>query len=298
MKKSSLLNKIYPLTEYAMGEFRKYIEKYCPDISAFTVGKSILSRSIMLYRIGEGKTNVLYVGAHHGSEHMTASSLLYLIYKLVEKKRAGKYKKWQKFFSEFCVNVIPVVNPDGVELAINGPSPSPLLERQLKMVGEEGFLHWQANARGVDLNHNYDYRFYEYKKIEREREILPGRTLYSGEYPESEPETSAIMRLIRTIDFSLIVSLHSQGEEIYYYPKDERSEKIAKKAEKLSGYLISDTSGTASYGGLCDYTGRVMKIPSLTLEIGRGINPLSAVILPEVSQTVYKTLSELPFALL
>ena len=30
----------------------------------------------------------------------------------------------------------------------------------------DDFSHWQANARGVDLNHNYDSGFYEYKKIE------------------------------------------------------------------------------------------------------------------------------------
>ena len=62
-------------------------------------------------------------------------------------------------------------------------------ERRRRAVPDGDFTHWQANARGVDLNHNYDAGFLEYKQIEAEQGILGGGpTRYSGECPESEPE--------------------------------------------------------------------------------------------------------------
>jgi g-D-glutamyl-meso-diaminopimelate peptidase len=77
-----------------------------------------------------------------------------------------------------------MLNPDGVDLQIKGIEAGGILsERLLKMNGREDFSHWQANARGVDLNHNYDAGFHEYKKLEKENDICAGATRYSGEYP-------------------------------------------------------------------------------------------------------------------
>jgi g-D-glutamyl-meso-diaminopimelate peptidase len=161
-------------------------------------------------------------------------------------------------------------------------------------MAEDGvYTDWQANARGVDLNHNYSYGFGEYKKIEFEREIAPGKTLFSGAYPESEPETKALANLVRSLDFSLVVSLHSQGEEIYYFPKNDKAKRIAKSAENTLGYKISTPTDTACYGGFCDYTGCELGIPSLTLEIGRGKNPLP----PSEYHRIKERLSKLLFLL-
>ena len=143
------------------------------------------------------------------------------------------------------------------------------------------FTHWQANGRGVDLNHNYNFSFAEYKQLEMENGIEGGApTRYSGEYPESEPETGYLCNYIRFYgDFLGALTLHTQGEEIYYKSAEKAakgSEAIAKKMAQWSGYRLSEAKGLASYGGLTDWCIQTLGIPSFTLECGKGNNPLHA----------------------
>jgi g-D-glutamyl-meso-diaminopimelate peptidase len=173
--------------------------------------------------------------------------------------------------------VVPMLNPDGVELQINGKDDlNPLTERLNAMSGGD-FSRWQANGRGVDLNHNYDAGFFEYKKYEREHGITAGATLFSGEHPESEPETSALCAFIRARGIDMLIALHTQGEEIYYdfggiVP--DGGKVIAKRLSALSGYALSEPTGSAAYGGLKDWFIKEFSRPGFTVEIGKGENPL------------------------
>jgi g-D-glutamyl-meso-diaminopimelate peptidase len=273
------INDIYPPDEQKRYAVRKYIEAgFGEGVHTSVIGKSILGRPIFAYRIGTGKINVLFVGAHHASEHITASVLYSFMMKILERDRKyGKYcgidtRVYRGLYSLF---IVPVLNPDGVETSVHGVQEGPLEERQRRMLGSTAHKYWQANARGVDLNHNYDAGFYEYKNIERERGIEPGPRLYSGEFPESEPEVRSLAALVRAVKFSLIVSLHTQGEEIYSYPADSAViKRIAPRLAERLGYKLSYPEGTALYGGLCDYTSGTLGIPSITLELGRGTNPI------------------------
>ena len=261
------------------------------------LGRSILSRDIDLYKIGSGTRNVLYVGAHHGAEYLTASVLFDFI-ELLMKKRKNRASLFghdsDLLLKEFSFWIVPCMNPDGVELALNGIDDNPLSARQTRMNPSLDFSDWQANARGVDLNHNYDYGFAEYKKLEIESDITPGKTRYSGEYPESEPEVRSLASLVRSVSFSLVLSLHTQGEEIYYHPKTPRVFRLAERAEKCIGYKIKNAEGFAAFGGLCDYTGEILGVPSLTLELGKGKNPLPHSQYDAISSRVIPLLCLLP----
>ena len=152
-----------------------------------------------------------------------------------------------------------------------------LYDRIMRMSGGE-FSKWQANARGVDLNHNYDAGFLEYKLIERENGIVAGSTRYSGEAPFSEPESGALANFIRFDDsIKMILTLHSAGEVIYYSSGGyvpEGAGSIAKKLSKLSGYDLSCPSGSAAFGGLTDWFIKEFNRPSFTIECGKGETPL------------------------
>ena len=252
----------------------------------FEIGKSILGRSIMSYKIGHGKKHILYVGAHHGSEYITASVLMNFILFMMDK--ATRPRTFSNINTEFLLQkftfwIVPCLNPDGVELAIGGLANSPLYDRLLRMNGSFDFTHWQANARGVDLNHNYDFGFLEYKCLEAREKITEGRTRYSGNYPESEPETSALASFVRALMPSLIISLHSQGREIYFSPHDDKTKALAERVGKRLSYSVEYPEGLSAYGGLCDYTGSSLFIPSLTIEVGKGENPLPYSSLPTLS---------------
>ena len=292
-------NDIYPPDEQKRAGVLDFLgNRFQRSLHTSVLGKSILSRSIDLYRIGFGKTNVLFVGAHHGSEYITASVLYSFLLKFLERdERYGKYCGIDtRIYKElYSVYVIPALNPDGIEISLYGITENPLEERQRRMIAGGDHRLWQANARGVDLNHNYAMGFGEYKVIERERGIEPGATLYSGEFPESEPETRAILGLLRAVDFSLVVSLHTQGEEIYAYPKNNgRVRSISARLSSRLGYTLSEPLGTAAYGGLSDYTAGVMGIPSFTLELGTGVNPISDDNLGKITAKTDSTLFLIP----
>ncbi len=241
--------------------------------TSYTIGRSIEGRAIELYKIGEGRRRVAFFGTHHALESVTCNILYSIIYILSNGLGIALggidlpiLRRLVTFY------IVPCVNVDGVELHLHGPSCRYMQSRQLTM-SDGDFSHWQANARGVDLNHNYDYGFMEYKRIEQEKGIAPGPTLYSGEYPESEPETRAVAAFLRALMPDAVISLHTQGEEIYH-SSDVKGTALAAFLCRHTGYVVSKPVGTASYGGLCDYTA-TLEIPSITLEIGRGRNPLS-----------------------
>ena len=265
---------LLPADESGRRRMREYVEQRHGFLNVSVVAMSITARPLEVYRVGNGRSAVAVFAAHHALESITTNLAFLLIDTLlgfsINERINGIDCKL--LLSKYSFFILPCVNPDGVELRFHGADNSPLKDRQHRMSCGD-FSHWQANARGVDLNHNYNYRFMEYKRIELERKILPGCSLYSGEYPESEPETRGVASLVRALSPVAVVSLHSQGEEIYGYPRTRKTERRLARLAALTGYSPSEADGTAAYGGLSDYTGS-LGIPSFTYEVGKGENPL------------------------
>lgn len=287
-------------------DFLEVFGKRYPFIDIFEIGKSIRGRSIFCIRLGryDASASVVYVGAHHGAESLTSGLLLRYINEFCEYKRDSRriYGYSIPFvFCERCVYVIPMLNPDGVENAVYGASTeSPIYERIRAMNKGDDFRLWQSNERGVDLNHNYNAGFAEYKKIEQQEGITAGRSKYSGQYPESEPETKALCGFIRTAEPKGILTLHTQGEEIYYKSggyAPPKGENTAKLISKMSGYSLSEATGTAAYGGLTDWFIKEFDRPSFTLECGKGTNPLPIKEFESIYAKIRETLFSFPMML-
>ncbi|MBO5374171.1 MAG: hypothetical protein J6A54_01820, partial [Clostridia bacterium] len=265
------------------------------------IGNTIMSRPIPMITIGEhtAKKSVMYVGTHHALENICTSVLLRFI-----REYAISYQKrdrvcginMETLYKMRKIYIIPMLNPDGVEYRLNGiDEQSPIYNRIMKIT-DGSFEKWSSNARGVDLNHNYDAGFYEYKKLECELGIEEGATKYSGESPESEPEVSALTNLIRYNQDELegILTLHTQGEEIYYKSQGtcpKKSDFLARMISKMTGYKLAEADGTASYGGLTDWFIKEFDKPSFTLECGKGENPLPI----SSASSIYLRLRELFF---
>lgn len=261
------------------------------------LGTTVENRKIPCFRIGNGNKRILYVGGHHGAEWITATVLLFFLRELCAGIRVCNVSpEW--ILQAVSLTVLPLLNVDGAVLQSCEKErkfdPFYEFHRRLNL-GNEDFSRWQANGRGVDLNHNYDYRFSEYKQAEASFSIFgPGSAKFSGAHAESEPETHALADLIRNECPTLILSLHTQGEEIFApvpAGTEARGKKIALRASRLTGYRLTVPEGTAAYGGLCDWSATKLGIPSLTLECGKGSNPLP----PGEAFGIYQRLRELLF---
>ncbi|MBP5428893.1 MAG: M14 family metallocarboxypeptidase [Clostridia bacterium] len=261
------------------------LENEYPLLVRSLLGRSLLGREIPLLRLGEGGTHVLYVGAHHGAEGMTAAFLLRFLSEFLSAYRAGRSVEGINptfLLSVRTLWIVPALNPDGVELVERGLSSSGFLSERIRQMngGSDDTSEWQANARGVDLNHNYDAGFRAYKGVESSLGILGGSpTRYSGEYPESEPETAALARFVRSVPLSMILSFHTQGREIYFTSGGRAlpyQAAVAARFASMTGYRAAVPSGAASYGGLTDWAVGRMGVPSFTVECGEGKNPLPA----------------------
>ena len=243
--------------EMLLSELTSLAKKH-PEIKMTTIGHSVKGKPLPALKIGEGSVKLLYVGTHHGLESITSALLMKFLSELCEHFSKGNMIYGidpEYIFKTRCIYMVPMLNPDGVE------------------------LRHQANANGVDLNHNYDAGFEEYKKIEKELGIEgPCPTRYSGEHPESEPETRAICSFIRALaPFKYIFTFHTQGEEIYsgyngYEPKN--SHRTAEALARYSGYTHTQPEFAASYGGLKDWYVKEFDLPAYTIECGKGENPL------------------------
>lgn len=250
------------------------------------IGESILGRGILYLRLGHGKSASLFVGAHHGMEHITSSLLIKFIEDALRCEKTGERIAGgfdvRHILAHRSLYIVPMLNPDGVAIETAGVDGIGLLKDRLIAMngGNLNFSTWQANARGVDLNHNYDAGFTECRRLEHEHGIYSGGpTRYGGEYPESEPETAALCRLTRFLSprLNTAVALHTQGEEIYWdylgnAPKDARM--LAECFAAVSGYKVSAPDGIASYGGYKDWVISELGIPAFTIECGYGKNPL------------------------
>ncbi len=229
--------------------------------------------------IGNSKNKVLLCGGFHGSEYLTVLALIKFIDECAQSICSNKNNKINinDFLKKIGLSVVPCVNPDGTEIALHG-SQSAGSYRDLIEKITDNTVHWQANARGVDINHNFDAGWYELKQRELDAGInCPAPTRFGGTNPESEPETKALTKLCNTTNYCAALALHSQGREIYCtFGKNtpKSSTELADAAAKASGYTVAQPEDIATGGGFKDWFIEKFKKPAITVEMGIGKNPL------------------------
>jgi g-D-glutamyl-meso-diaminopimelate peptidase len=264
-----------------------------PFIETGIAGQSVLGRNLYYLRLGTGPNKVFYNAAHHALEWITSPVLMKFAEDYARAFALGQTLAgydpldiWEKT----SIYLMPMVNPDGVDLVLNGLSPDNPNYTQLVAWNFGRPTHfstvWQANNRGVDLNHNYNAGW------ERSRQAAialgitgPGPTRYGGPYPESEPETRAVADFTRTNDFSLVLAYHSQGEVIFWTFKGlepPQSRTIGEALAQASGYTLAQPAGIASYAGYKDWFIQAFRRPGYTIEVGRGVNPLPVAQFPRI----------------
>ena len=256
-----------------------------PFLETGSIGNSVLGRSLFYLRLGTGTNQVFYNGAHHALEWITTPVLMKFAEDFLRAYARGEtlpggYNP-REIWNGSSIYLVPMVNPDGVELVLNGLQPdNPFYQDLITWnKGSTDFsTDWEANNRGVDLNHNYNAAWEQSKAAEAEYGITgPGPTRYSGPYPVSEPETQAMVAFTIRHPFRLVMAYHSQGEVIYWNFMDMAPPEgriIGESLSQISGYALDQTTGIASYAGYKDWFIQDFRRPGYTIEVGLGKNPL------------------------
>ena len=254
-------------------------------VEFFSIGRSLRGREIFCLTLGDGAECGIFVGVHHGMERITAALILKFVRDIAEGNVWGG--RTADVLASRRIYFIPMLNPDGAEIALGNISEKEKAELSRLRGGKE-LRFWQANARGVDLNHNYDAGYYICRGDERRAGIFTaGSTRYGGAHAESEPETRALCDFTREISEKLAytVALHTQGEEIYcgYDGKiPQGAEEMARAAAEKCGYVLAEPEAIASHGGYKDWVTDKFDIPSFTFECGLGKNPLPPTDFPAI----------------
>ena len=226
-----------------------------------TIGKTKFKRKIIAVEriLNKSFDTAIFLSSIHARENITTDLVLEMI-------KRGCFDKLDNINLSFIL----MANPDGVELESFGLEKFPKIHHKMLCEANGGsseFLLWKANARGVDINNNFDARFGTNVGSKK-----PASQGFIGRNFESEKETKAIVRYTRKIKPFITISYHSKGEEIYYNffqcgARLERDKIIAEKFAEITGYKIKNVEKVSS-GGYKDWCVEKLKIPALTIEVG------------------------------
>ncbi|MCL6572357.1 MAG: LysM peptidoglycan-binding domain-containing protein [Bacillus sp. (in: Bacteria)] len=255
----------------------KRLQGVYPFLQIPSIGNSVLGKSIPEIFIGSGEKRVHYNGSFHANEWITTPVIMTFIndYLLsLTNQTPIRGLTTFRFYQQSSLSIVPMVNPDGVDLVLHGP---PVNETWKQRVidfnkGSTDFSGWKANIRGVDLNDQFPAKW-ELEKARNPNQ--PGPRDYVGEKPLSEPEAIAMAELTRKRDFVRVLAFHTQGEVIYWGFENlepPESEVLVNEFSRVSGYEPVKT--IESYAGYKDWFIQDWRRPGFTIELGRGINPL------------------------
>jgi len=259
-----------------MADLNRLRDRY-PFIQVSSIGDPVMGRSIPAVRLGTGPKEVHYNGSFHAEEWITTLLLMLFMERYADAhqkgERIGQFDI-PELFRQTSLWVVPMVNPDGVELHHTGAGPDhPYYDLLFRATGGTlDFRRWVANVRGVDLNNQFPANW-EFEQ--RRGPAGPAPRGYTGPAPLSEPESIAMADFTRAHDFRLVIAFHSQGKVIFwgyegYEPAE--SEHIVTVFSQASGYRpIRYVESSAGYK---DWFIQDWRRPGFTVEVGRGVNPL------------------------
>lgn len=262
--------------EYSYEDLTNDIKEICQvyndETMLQTIGYSHFGKNIWAVKLGHGKTNIMFLGAHHGREWLTTTLLM----KMLE-EYAQAYRQKQDYgpftpqiFDEVAIWFVPMVNPDGVTIQQKGlKMVSPELQNNLFFMNalSPDFTKWKANGLGIDLNRQYPAGWDELTG----GPSIPWYQFYKGENPLETSEVKAITRFTDRIKPEIALSYHSSGREIFWRFKNgfdmKRDQQIAGKVSLLTGYSLSIPQKNAIGGGFTDWFITTHHKPGMTVEI-------------------------------
>lgn len=256
-------------------------ERYNDILNKEVIGKSVEGRDIFALEL-KGNNNkkpaVLLTGGIHAREDYSVMLCMKMIEYYCcyynEKINFGDFNVYE-LINHVNIHFIPVANPDGLNIIHNGLKSSSLYEslKMMKIWGED-YTYWKANARGVDLNKNFDDGNWDIRVCVPGTDV-PCSDRFKGFSPNSEPETKSLIDYCNRYNFSLMVTYHCSGncafwaDEGTHYSFNCIDEKIVNELSKKYIYRKTKVSKDPKvYGcGFENWFRVKMKRPAFCIEL-------------------------------
>ena len=281
-----IVNTQVPITsESCQRMIRQIVEAY-PFCRTEVLTTTAFQRPISTLVVGTGPRKVLFTAAHHANEWITALVLLKYAEDLAQAIQDDGIlfgQKAQELANTVTIYMVPLVNPDGVDLVTGAIAPGTIQYEVAQDLADnypnipfpEG---WKANLLGVDLNLNYPAGWLQAREIKFSQGYTkPGPRDYVGRAPLSQLETRALAGFTEFLEPALVLAYHSQGKEIYWQFENyvvPGARELGEVMARVSGYTLADTPYESAFAGYKDWFIQTYDRPGYTIEVGQGVSPL------------------------
>ena len=233
--------------------------------SVDSIGKSLDGRDIPYIYVGKKGAPCIFITAGiHAREHISCYVVMQQLQYILS------CSKYASSTGDIGIYFLPMLNPDGNMLIAKGLGAMRNVDKTLlkKIIKKTPRALFKANARGVDLNVNFDANW----GTGKQNVFEPSFANFVGAKPFSEPESRALADFTYFKKPLATVSYHSLGREIYWEfgqtgQFKKRDKKIAEFLNQRLKYNILDDDGTSA-GGYKDWCIQKLAIPSFTIELG------------------------------
>ena len=289
-----IVNTQVPITsESCQRMIRQIVEAY-PFCRTEVLTTTAFQRPISTLVVGTGPRKVLFTAAHHANEWITALVLLKYAEDLAQAIQDDGIlfgQKAQELANAVTIYMVPLVNPDGVDLVTGAIAPGTIQYEVAQDLADnypnipfpEG---WKANLLGVDLNLNYPAGWLQAREIKFSQGYTkPGPRDYVGRAPLSQLETRALAGFTEFLEPALVLAYHSQGKEIYWQFENYAvpgARELGEVMARVSGYTLAETPYESAFAGYKDWFIQQFRRPGYTIEVGSGVNPLPLTQFPEI----------------